>query len=142
MLAGLLAACTLDTSASLTAGSIKVGAGHQGRSQDLMLSTFHRGRTATAIFAAILILASQAVGAAHFHEGAVSRNKSAVTQLAIDEALCPLCQFALHSPGSVSSAPAIARGPFIAETLLPTPPIRFVTPVFATARVRAPPVSF
>lgn len=106
-----------------------------------MLSTIHKGRTATAIFAAILIVASQAVGAAHFHEGVVSRNKSAVTQLAIDEALCPLCQFALHSPGSVSSTPALARGPFIAETLILAAPVRFVSPVFSTARVRAPPNS-
>ena len=106
-----------------------------------MVSTIHKGRAATAIFAAILIVASQAVGAAHFHEDAVSRNKSAVTQLAIDESLCPLCQFALHSPGSVSSTPAVARGPFIGETLILAAPVAAETTVSSTARVRAPPIS-
>ena len=106
-----------------------------------MLSTTHKGRTATAIFAAILIVASQAVGAAHFHEGDVSRNKSAVMQLVIDEALCPLCQFALHSPGSVSSTPVVAGGAVIAEALVLAAPVAPETTVFSTARVRAPPIS-
>jgi len=110
-----------------------------------MVSRFHKGRSATArtiaIFGALLILVSQAIGAAHFHEGAVSRNEVAAAQFTVDEGFCPLCQLALHSPGSVSSTATVARGPAIVGTIFFAAPVRSESPVFSAARVRAPPVS-
>ncbi len=106
-----------------------------------MTSRFHKGggaaARAIAIFGAALILVSQAIGAAHFHQGAVSRD--GVAQLSADEGLCPVCQLALHAPGSVASAATAARGPAIAETIFLAAPLRSVSPVFSAARVRAPP---
>ncbi len=110
-----------------------------------MTSKFHKGGTvaarAIAVFGAMLILVSQAIGAAHFHLGAASRDGVPVTQLTVDEGLCPICQLALHSPGSVSPAAAVARGPAIAGTIFFAAPIRSESPVFSAARVRAPPIS-
>jgi hypothetical protein len=96
---------------------------------------------AVAIFGAVLILVSQAIGAAHFHAGAASRDGVPVAQLTVDEGLCPICQLALHSPGSIAAAPAVARGAAIAEAVFLAAPIRSESPVFSAARVRAPPVS-
>lgn len=110
-----------------------------------MTSRFHKGGTAAsraiAIFGAALILVSQAIGSAHFHEGVVLRDGVVTTQLSVDEGLCPICQLALHSPGSIAAAPTVARGPAIAETIFLAAPIRPKLPVFSAARVRAPPVS-
>jgi len=110
-----------------------------------MTSRFHKGSRAAAraiaIFGAALILVSQAIGAAHFHEGAVSRDGVAVAQFSVDEGLCPICQLALHSPGSVASTATVARAPAIAEAIFIAAPVRSVAPVFSPARVRAPPVS-
>ena len=110
-----------------------------------MLSRLHQGgRAATraiAVLGAALILVSQLIGVAHFHGGAVSRDGVAAPQLSVDEGLCPICQLALHSPGSIASAATVARGPAVFGTLSLVAPTRSVTPVFSTARVRAPPVS-
>jgi hypothetical protein len=110
-----------------------------------MISRFHsRGRTAVraiAMFGAVLLLISQTVGAAHFHESAPSRSGIASTQLNADPGFCPVCQLALHSPGSVTAATTVARGPAIAGTISLVAPIRSESPVFSAARVRAPPVS-
>ncbi|MGD1028091.1 hypothetical protein [Candidatus Binatus soli] len=110
-----------------------------------MLSRFHKGGRAAAraiaIFGAALILVSQAIGAAHFHEGAVSRDRVVTAALSADEGRCPVCQLALHSPGSVASAATVTRGPAIAGTIFIAAPIRSESPVFSAARVRAPPVS-
>ena len=112
---------------------------------DPMLSRFQRsGRTAAraiSIFGAVLMLVSQLIGVAHFHEGAVSRDGIVATQISDDPGLCPVCQLALHSPGSVAAATAITRGPAIAETIFIAPPTRAESPVLSTARVRAPPVA-
>jgi hypothetical protein len=109
-----------------------------------MLSRVHKhDRTparAIAIFGAALILVSQLIGVAHFHEGAVSRDGVVTAALSIDPGFCPVCQLALHSPGTVAATTAIARGPAIAETVFFPAPIRSESPAFSTARVRAPPV--
>jgi hypothetical protein len=110
-----------------------------------MSSRFHKGGRAVgraiAIFGAALIFVSQAIGAAHFHEGAVSHHGVVTPQLSADEQFCPICQLALHSPGSIAAAPTVARGPAIAETIFPAAPIRSESPLFSAARVRAPPAS-
>ena len=110
-----------------------------------MISRVHRsGRAAAraiAIFGAALILVTTSVGASHFHERAVSRDGGAVAQVAVDEGLCPLCEFALHSPGSVSSATTVARGPAMVDTIFPAAPVRSEFPVFSPTRVRAPPIA-
>jgi len=110
-----------------------------------MISRLHKssraGARAIAIFGAGLILVSQLIGASHFHESEISRNGVAVAQLSADQGLCPVCQLALHSPGSVAATATVARGPAIAGTILIAAPIRSESPVFLTARVRAPPVS-
>jgi hypothetical protein len=108
-----------------------------------MLPRLHGGgrvaARAIAIFGAALILVSQLIGAAHFHGSAVSGVGVAVPQLNVDEGICPICQLALHSPGSVASAPVIARGPAISGTISLFTPTRSMSPVFSTSRVRAPP---
>ncbi|MGP0085259.1 MAG: hypothetical protein ACLP0B_16780 [Steroidobacteraceae bacterium] len=110
-----------------------------------MTSRLHKGGRAAAraiaIFGAALILVSQSIGAAHFHEGAASRDGIVVAQFSADPGFCPVCQLALHSPGSVTAAATVARGPAIAETIFLAAPIRSESPVFSAARVRAPPVS-
>ena len=110
-----------------------------------MISRFHRdGRAAAraiALLGAALILVSTSVGVGHFHEGASSRAGVAVAQVAVDEGICPLCQFTLHSPGSLSSTANVARGPAIVDTIFLAEPVRSESPVFSTARVRAPPVT-
>jgi hypothetical protein len=112
---------------------------------DPMLSSFQRsGRTAAraiSVFGAVLMLVSQLIGVAHFHEGAVTRDGIAAAQVGGDRGLCPVCQLALHSPGTVSAATTVARGPAIAETVFLVAPLRVESPVFSDARVRAPPVS-
>jgi hypothetical protein len=84
-----------------------------------MLSKVHKGgRTvsrAIAIFGAALILVSQLIGVAHFHEGAVSRDGKVVAQVGTDPGFCPVCQLALHSPGSLAQPTTFARGPTLAE---------------------------
>ncbi|HEY9159030.1 hypothetical protein [Candidatus Binatus sp.] len=110
-----------------------------------MISRFYKGGRAAAraiaIFGAALILVSQAIGAAHFHEGAASRDGVGVAQLSTDPGLCPLCQLALHSPGTAAATVTVARGPALAGTIFIAAPIRSESPVFSAARVRAPPVS-
>jgi hypothetical protein len=110
-----------------------------------MISRFHRsGRTAAraiAIFGALLILVTTSVSASHFHQRAVPRDGAAAVQVAVDEVLCPLCEFALHSPGSVSSTATVARGPAIVDPIFLAAPVRSESPVFSTARVRAPPIT-
>lgn len=110
-----------------------------------MISRYHsRGRSAAraiAIFGVALILVSQMVGVAHFHESAVSRDGRLVATLSADAGLCPVCQLALHSQGTLAAAATVARGPVIAETIFVPAPIRSESPVYSAARVRAPPVS-
>jgi len=102
------------------------------------------GRTtsrAIAMFGAVLLLVSQVVAVAHFHESAASRDGVASAALSVDPGFCPVCQLALHSPGSVTAATTVARGPSIAGTILLVAPISSESPVFSAARGRAPPVS-
>ena len=109
-----------------------------------MISRFHNGRAparAIAIFAAALILVSQLIGVGHFHEGAASRNGVVTAAVSIDPGFCPVCQLALHSPGSVAAATTVARGPVIAEAVFLAARVRSESPVFSAARVRAPPLS-
>ena len=93
------------------------------------------------IFGAALILVSQLIGVAHFHESAVSHNGVAAAQISTDAGLCPICQLALHSPGSMAQATTVARAPAIAETIFITAPSSAESLVFSSARVRAPPVT-
>jgi hypothetical protein len=93
---------------------------------------------AFAMFAAAVLLISQLVGVAHFHEGSIS---TAGAQISSDASFCPVCQLALHSPGSVAAATTLAPGPVLAEAVFFAAPIRFQSPVFSAARVRAPPVA-
>ena len=96
---------------------------------------------AISIFGAALLLVSQLIGVAHFHESAVSHNGFASVQISTDAGLCPICQLAMHSPGSMAQAATVARGPAITETILIATPSRSDSPVFSKARVRAPPVT-
>jgi hypothetical protein len=110
-----------------------------------MISTIHSsGRAAAraiAIFGAALILVSQMIGVAHFHESAVSRDGRVTATLSADPGFCPVCQLALHSPGPLATAATVAHGPLVAETIFVSAPVRFESPVFSAARVRAPPAS-
>ena len=95
---------------------------------------------AFAIVVSALLLVSQTVGAAHFHAGPVSLGIVAA-QSGADQGLCPICQLALHSLGSVSAATTVERGPDIAEKISIDEQTRSQSPVFSSARVRAPPIS-
>jgi hypothetical protein len=107
-----------------------------------MVARFHKWAGAAArsiaIACAALLLISQLAGVAHFHEGSTS---TAGTQISSDAGFCPVCQLALHSPGSVATPTTVASGPAIAEAVFLAAPIRFESPVFSAARVRAPPVA-
>ena len=76
-----------------------------------MISRLNRGgRTgarAIVIFGALLLLVSQMIGVAHFHEGAVSRDGIAAAQVGTDSGLCPICQLALHAPGWLARVPTV-----------------------------------
>src|SRR5271156_2974080 len=97
---------------------------------------------AISIFGAALILVSQLIAVAHFHEGAVLlHNGIAVPQISADAGLCPICQLALHSPGSMAQATTVARAPTIAEAIFIVAPSRSESPVFSADRVRAPPIT-
>jgi len=110
-----------------------------------MISRFHRSGRATAraiaIFGALLILLTTSVTASHFHQRAVPREGAAAVQVAVDEVLCPLCEFALHSPGSMAQATTVARAPSIAEAIFIVAPSRSESLVFSADRVRAPPIA-
>ena len=96
---------------------------------------------AISIFGAALILLAQLIGVSHFHESAISHNGVASPQIITDAGLCPICQLALHSPGSIAQASTVARAPAVAETIFITAPSRSESVVFSAARVRAPPVT-
>ncbi len=96
---------------------------------------------AIAIFGAVLLLVSQTVGAAHFHEVAGSRDGVASAALSADPGFCPVCQLALHSPGSVAATVTVAWAPATAGTIFLAARVRSESPVFSAARVRAPPAS-
>jgi hypothetical protein len=107
-----------------------------------MVARFHRYATALArsiaIVAAAVLLVSQLAGVAHFHEGSLSNDRA---QISTDAGFCPVCQLALHSPGSMAAASTLAPGPVLAEAVSFAAPVRLESPVFSTARVRAPPVA-
>jgi hypothetical protein len=109
-----------------------------------MTSRFHKSdrpaSRAVAIFGAALIFVSQLIGVGHFHESALSRNGVITATLSVDPGLCPICELALHSPGSFAAAATVAHGPDIAGTIFLAAPSRAASPVFLTARVRAPPI--
>jgi len=96
---------------------------------------------AISIFGAALILLAQLIGVSHFHESAVLHNGVASPQISTDAGLCPICQLAMHSPGSIAQASTVARAPAVAETIFITAPSRSESVVFSAARVRAPPVT-
>ena len=110
-----------------------------------MLPGFRKcGRAAAraiTIFGALLLLISQTVGVAHFHEGKVVHDGIVAPQPVSASGLCPVCQLAMHSPGSLASAVTVARGPAIAGTLFVAATVRVESPVFSDARVRAPPTA-
>lgn len=110
-----------------------------------MIPRLHKsGRRAArviAIFGAALILVSQLIGVAHFHESAVSRDGLLTSALSADPGFCPVCQLALHSPGSVASTVTLASSPAVAEVVFIAAPSRSESPALSAARVRAPPVS-
>ena len=109
-----------------------------------MSSWFHRknaGLTrAIATMGAVLVLFAQLVGAVHFHQGVVSHDGTVNAELNADQGLCPVCQLAFHSPGSVAAAPTISRGPAIVDAIVRVHPVAIQSPVFGAERGRAPPV--
>jgi len=96
---------------------------------------------AISIFGAALILVSQLIAVAHFHEGAVLHNGVAAPEISADAGLCPICQLALHSPGSMAQATTVARAPTIAEAIFIVAASRSQSAVFSADRVRAPPIA-
>lgn len=116
-----------------------------------MSSGFHRrgwfhkrgGGPARAIatLGATLVLFAQLIGAIHFHEGVVSHDGIVTAELSSDQGLCPICQLAFHSPGSVAAAPTVSRGPAIAESIVREELVEIESSVFSSERGRAPPVT-
>ena len=95
---------------------------------------------AIATMGAVLVLFAQLVGAVHFHQGVVSHDRIVNAELSADQGLCPVCQLAFHSPGSVAAAPSISRGPAIVDAIVRAHPVAIESPVFGAERGRAPPV--
>jgi hypothetical protein len=107
-----------------------------------MSSWFHKKSLARAIATtcAILVLFAQLIGAIHFHQGVVSHHGIVTAELSANQELCPVCQLAFHSPGSVVSAPTVSRGPAFADAIVRALPVEKESPVFSAERGRAPPV--
>ena len=95
---------------------------------------------AIATMCATLVLFAQLIGAVHFHQSVVSHDGIVNAELSADQGLCPVCQLAFHSPGSVAAAPTISRGPAIVDAIILAHPVAFESPVFSAERGRAPPV--
>lgn len=108
-----------------------------------MISGFHkRNRLAArslAMLGATLVLFAQIIGAIHFHEATAPRDGIAAAHSVVDQGLCPVCQLAFHSPGSIAAAPSFARGTASSEAIVLFESSALESPVFSTARVRAPP---
>jgi hypothetical protein len=110
-----------------------------------MISRFNKnGRVrarAIAALGAALLLVSQIIGVAHFHESAASRDGIVSARAVADQGLCPICQLALHSPGSVSAAVTVAGGAAMVEVVFNAAPGSTESPAFSATRGRAPPIS-
>jgi hypothetical protein len=110
-----------------------------------MSSWFHKKSAnlarAIATMSAALVLFAQLVGAVHFHQDAVSHNGIVTAELSADQGLCPVCQLAFHSPGSVAASPTVSRGPAFTDSIVRAQPVEKESPVFSAERGRAPPVT-
>jgi len=110
-----------------------------------MSSLFHkRGgglARAIAIMGATLVLFAQLIGAIHFHERALSRDGIATAAVAADQGLCPVCQLALHSSLTPTSAPFVE--PLEVESAIASTDssIGFHSFDSASALTRAPPAA-
>jgi hypothetical protein len=107
-----------------------------------MSSWFHKKDFARAIatIGATLVLFAQLIGAVHFHQSLVSHDGIVNAELSADQGLCPVCQLAFHSPGSVAAAPTVTRGPAFTDAIVRAHPAGIESPVFSAERGRAPPV--
>jgi hypothetical protein len=107
-----------------------------------MSSWFHKKdfTRAIATIGATLVLFAQLIGAVHFHQGVVSHDGIANAALSADQGLCPVCQLAFHSPGSVAAAPTVSRGPAFTDAIVRAQPVEIEPPEFSAERGRAPPV--
>jgi hypothetical protein len=107
-----------------------------------MSSWFHKKDFARAIatIGATLVLFAQLIGAVHFHQSVVSHDGIVNAELSADQGLCPVCQLAFHSPGSVAAAPTVSRGLAFADAIVRAHPTAIESPVFSAERGRAPPV--
>ena len=109
-----------------------------------MSSWFHKksGRLARAIatMGAVLVLFAQLIGAVHFHQGVVSHDGAVTAELSADPGLCPVCQLAFHSPGSVAAAPTVSRESAFTDAIVRAQSAEIESPVFSAERGRAPPV--
>ncbi len=94
-----------------------------------------------ATIGATLVLFAQLIGAVHFHEGVISHDGLVTAELSANQGLCPICQLAFHSPGSLGAAPTAARGPAIADAVVLAEPADIESPVTGPERGRAPPVT-
>ena len=107
-----------------------------------MSSSIHKKSFARAIatMGAALLLFAQLIGAIHFHQDVVSHHGIVSAELSVDQGLCPVCQLAFHSPGSVVAAPSVSRGAAFADLIVRAQPVEIESPVFSAERGRAPPV--
>jgi len=108
-----------------------------------MSSWFHKKNFSRAIatIGATLVLFAQLIGAVHFHQSVVSHDGIVNAELSADQGLCPVCQLAFHSPGSVASAPTFSRGPASTDAIVRAQSVAIESPIFSAERGRAPPVA-
>src|ERR1700682_654611 len=95
---------------------------------------------AIATMCAAVVLFAQLIGAVHFHQGVVSHHGIVTAELSANQELCPVCQLAFHSPGSVAAAPTVSRGPAFTDAIVCAQSREKESPVFSAERGRAPPV--
>ena len=109
-----------------------------------MSSWFHRKNAALtrsiATIGATLVLFAQLIGAVHFHQSVVSHDGIVNAEISADQGLCPVCQLAFHTPGSIAAAPTVSRGLAIVDAIVRARPVEIESPVFSAERGRAPPV--
>ncbi len=108
-----------------------------------MSSWFHKKNFSRAIatIGATLVLFAQLIGTVHFHQSVVSHDGIVNAELSADQGLCPVCQLAFHSPGSVAAAPTVSRGPAFTDAIVRAQLVEIESPVFSAERGRAPPVT-
>jgi len=99
------------------------------------------GAKAIALFGVVLILASQFIAVAHFHQRNVTRQFNAPTQVVADDGLCALCDLVFHAPFNPAAKPTFVRPYTAIRQVAAAVASLHVAASFSSCQTRAPPVA-